>query len=83
MLLQQLEEVGRALVPLPRDALEHPLVVAGLVFWSLVTLATALSTTYTHLVIFRALEGFGEAFYFPASMSLLSDYHGPETRSRA
>ncbi|MFL6213111.1 MAG: MFS transporter [Blastocatellia bacterium] len=59
------------------------LVIAGLVFWSLVTLATALSTDYTHLVIFRALEGFGEAFYFPASMSLLSDYHGPATRSRA
>jgi MFS family permease len=59
------------------------LVIAGLIFWSLITLATALSTTYTHLVIFRALEGFGEAFYFPASMSLLSDYHAPETRSRA
>jgi len=59
------------------------LVIAGLLFWSLITLATALSTTYTHLVIFRALEGFGEAFYFPASMSLLSAYHGTETRSRA
>ncbi|HJQ25301.1 MAG TPA: MFS transporter [Blastocatellia bacterium] len=59
------------------------LVIAGLIFWSLITLATALSTTYTHLVIFRALEGFGEAFYFPASMSLLSDYHAPQTRSRA
>ncbi|HKQ07278.1 MAG TPA: MFS transporter [Blastocatellia bacterium] len=59
------------------------LVIAGLLFWSLITLATALSTTYTHLVIFRALEGFGEAFYFPASMSLLSDYHGTDTRSRA
>ncbi|HXB55452.1 MAG TPA: MFS transporter [Vicinamibacteria bacterium] len=59
------------------------LVIGGLVFWSLVTLATALSTRYWHLVIFRALEGFGEAFYFPASMSLIADYHGPQTRSRA
>lgn len=59
------------------------LIISGLVFWSLITVATALSTTYTHLVIFRALEGFGEAFYFPASMSLLSDYHAPATRSRA
>ena len=59
------------------------LIVAGLVFWSLITIATALSTQYSHLVLFRALEGFGEAFYFPASMSLLSDYHGPATRSRA
>lgn len=59
------------------------LIIGGLVFWSLITIATALSTKYSHLVMFRALEGFGEAFYFPASMSLLSDYHGPATRSRA
>jgi len=59
------------------------LVLGGLVFWSLITLATAFSTRYWHLVVFRALEGFGEAFYFPASMSLIADYHGPETRSRA
>ena len=52
------------------------LIIAGLVFWSLITIATALSTKYSHLVLFRALEGFGEAFYFPASMSLISEYHG-------
>jgi hypothetical protein len=60
-----------------------PLIIGGLVFWSLITIATALSTKYAHLVMFRALEGFAEAFYFPASMSLISSYHGPETRSRA
>ncbi len=60
-----------------------PLIIGGLLFWSLITIATALSTRYSHLVLFRALEGFGEAFYFPASMSLISAYHGPETRSRA
>jgi MFS family permease len=59
------------------------LILAGLVFWSLITVATALSTQFWHLFLFRALEGFGEAFYFPASMSLISDYHGPRTRSRA
>src|SRR5215471_6842613 len=59
------------------------LIIGGLVFWSVITTATALSTQYSHLVLFRALEGFGEAFYFPASMSLLSDFHGPATRSRA
>jgi MFS family permease len=59
------------------------LIISGLVFWSLITLATALSTQYWHLVFFRALEGFGEAFYFPASMALIGDYHGPETKSRA
>jgi MFS family permease len=59
------------------------LILGGLIFWSLITVATAFSKNYTHLVVCRALEGFGEAFYFPASMSLVSDYHGPETRSRA
>ncbi len=59
------------------------LILGGLIFWSLITIATALSRTYWHLVVFRALEGLGETFYFPASMSLLSDYHGRDTRSRA
>ncbi len=59
------------------------LILGGLIFWSLITVATAFSKNYTHLVICRALEGFGEAFYFPASMSLVSDYHGRDTRSRA
>ncbi len=59
------------------------LILGGLITWSLICAATALSTQYWHLLLFRALEGLGEAFYFPASMSLLSDYHGPGTRSRA
>jgi len=59
------------------------LIIGGLVFWSLITLATALSTRYWQLVLFRGLEGLGEAFYFPASMSLISDFHGKQTRSKA
>jgi MFS family permease len=59
------------------------LILGGLLFWSAVTLATGWATEYWHLVLFRALEGLGEAFYYPASMSLLSDYHGPAARSRA
>jgi MFS family permease len=59
------------------------LILAGLIFWSAITLATALATSYWQLLLFRALEGFGEAFYFPASMALISDYHGQGTRSRA
>ena len=59
------------------------LIIGGLFFWSVVTLLTATATEYWHLVLFRALEGFGEAFYFPASMSLICDYHGKETRSKA
>jgi len=59
------------------------LVLGGLVFWSLITAATALCHSFAQLVVCRALGGLGEAFYFPAAMSLISDYHGPATRSRA
>src|SRR5581483_1433733 len=59
------------------------LILGGLTFWSIITLLTAWSRQYEHLVLFRALEGLGEAFYMPASLSLISDYHGPGTRSRA
>ncbi len=59
------------------------LILGGLIFWSVVTLATGFAQNYWQLVLCRALEGLGEAFYFPASMSLVSDYHRKETRSRA
>lgn len=59
------------------------LVLGGLIFWSLVTAATAVTHNYTQLVACRALGGLGEAFYLPAAMSLISDYHGISTRSRA
>lgn len=59
------------------------LITLGLSFWSLICAATAVSRNFYQLVFFRAAEGLGESFYFPASMSLLSDYHGPRTRSRA
>ncbi len=58
------------------------LVLGALLFWSVVTGATAFSRSYWQLILCRALGGLGEAFYFPASMSLISDYHR-ETRSRA
>src|SRR5262245_262713 len=58
-------------------------ILIGLHIWSLICLATALSRRYWHLVFFRAAEGLGETFYYPASTSMLSDYHGKPTRSRA
>jgi len=58
-------------------------ILVGLYAWSLITSATAWCRNLTQFVAVRGLEGLGEAFYFPASMSLVSDYHGPKTRSRA
>lgn len=59
------------------------LILGALVFWSLVTAATATCHNYPQLIVCRALGGLGEAFYFPAAMSLISDYHSGATRSRA
>ncbi len=59
------------------------LILGGFVFWSFVTLVTGWCQRLGHFAAVRAAEGLGEAFYFPASMSLLSDYHDGRTRSRA
>jgi len=58
-------------------------ILGGLQAWSLICLATGLSRRFWQLVVFRAAEGLGETFYYPASTALLSDYHGRATRSRA
>lgn len=58
-------------------------ILGGLHAWSAICMATALSRGFGQLLFFRAAEGLGETFYFPASMSLVSDYHGKATRSRA
>ena len=59
------------------------LILGGCLFWSFVTVVTAWCSKFWHFVTVRALEGFGETFYFPASMSVISDYHNKNTRSRA
>lgn len=59
------------------------LILGGCLFWSFVTITTGWCSKFWHFVTVRALEGFGETFYFPASMALTSDYHDKRTRSRA
>ncbi|HLJ93042.1 MAG TPA: MFS transporter [Gemmataceae bacterium] len=63
-------------------------ILSGLHVWSLICMATALCATaplrgFWPLFVFRAAEGLGETFYYPASTSMLSAYHGKATRSRA
>ena len=59
------------------------LILGGLAVWSVVTGATGFCRRWIEFVIVRATEGLGETFYFPATMSLISDYHTKRTRSRA
>src|ERR1700722_7561242 len=58
-------------------------ILSGLRIWSIICIATAVSRSFAQLLFFRAAEGLGETIYFPGSMSLISDYHGRSTRSRA
>lgn len=58
-------------------------ILGGMQFWSIVCAACAFSRSFGQLLFFRAAEGLGEAIYYPASTSLISDYHGPKTRSKA
>src|SRR5215831_15889558 len=48
-------------------------ILGGLNAWSLICMATALARNFPALLFFRAAEGLGETFYFPASTSMLSD----------
>jgi MFS transporter, Spinster family, sphingosine-1-phosphate transporter len=59
-------------------------VIAGsLMVWSAVTWATGQVTTYDELLWTRAVMGISEAFYIPAALALIADYHTGGTRSRA
>jgi len=57
--------------------------LGGLYAWSIVTIATTLSRSFCHLFAFMAAEGVAETIYVPSAMSMISDYHGKATRSRA
>jgi MFS family permease len=66
------------------DRFSRRLVIAVSLFaWSVVTWATGHVTTYEGLVATRALMGVSEAFYIPAALALIADFHAGPTRSRA
>jgi len=58
-------------------------ICASLFVWSAVTWATGHVTTYDGLLWTRTLMGISEAFYIPAALALIADYHTGNTRSRA
>ena len=58
-------------------------ICASLLAWSFVTWLTGQVTTYDGLLWTRTAMGISEAFYIPAALALISDYHRGDTRSRA
>ena len=59
------------------------MIVASVFVWSAVTWATGHVHTYEQMLWTRALMGISEAFYIPAALALIADYHVGATRSRA
>ena len=58
------------------DRFKRSYVIIGSLFvWSVVTWLTAHATTYNQLLATRALMGISEAFYIPASLAMIIDYH--------
>jgi MFS family permease len=58
-------------------------IVGSLGVWSLVTWWTGHATSFHELMTARALMGISEAFYIPAALALIADFHPGLTRSRA
>ena len=59
------------------------LIVGSLFVWSGVTMAMGYAKTFDQLYVLRAIMGVSEAFYIPAGLSLIVDYHQGKTRSIA
>ena len=59
------------------------LIVASLAIWSVVTLLMGSAETFRQLFVLRGVMGLSEAFYIPAGLALIADYHRGPTRSSA
>ena len=59
------------------------LIVGSLLVWSMVTLTMGYAKTFDQLYFLRAIMGISEAFYIPAGLALIVDYHQDKTRSIA
>ncbi|MBI3849526.1 MAG: MFS transporter [Verrucomicrobia bacterium] len=59
------------------------LIVASLGIWSAVTLLMGQAHDFHQLYYLRAVMGLSEAFYMPAGLALIADYHRGPTRSLA
>jgi MFS family permease len=59
------------------------LILAGIVVWSLGTIACGLSHSFAEIFASRLLVGLGEAVLSPSAISLISDYFPPSRRGTA
>ncbi len=62
---------------------KHYVIIGSLLVWSGVTWLTGHARTFDELLAARALMGISEAFYMPAALALIVDYHPGKTQSTA
>jgi MFS transporter, ACS family, D-galactonate transporter len=66
------------------DRLNRKYLIVGSIFvWSAVTMLMGYATNFNQLYVLRAIMGISEAFYIPAGLALIADYHTGKTRSFA
>ena len=58
-------------------------IIGSLFVWSAVTWLTGHAQTYSQMLTCRALMGVSEAFYIPAALALIADFHTGGTRAKA
>jgi MFS family permease len=86
-MLGQFKWVYAALSPIGgyiADRFGRRFTICGSLFvWSAVTWWTGQVSSFGELLWARSLMGISEAFYMPAALALIADYHTGSTRSRA
>jgi predicted MFS family arabinose efflux permease len=66
------------------DRFSRRLVILWSIFaWSAITWITAYVKSFEHFLILRCLLGLSQAFYIPAAVALIVDYHRGPTRALA
>jgi MFS family permease len=73
-------------IPIARWAdrgVRRSIIALGLLGWSVMTAASGLARSFTHLALARVGVGLGEAACSPPAHSMLSDYYPPERRGTA
>jgi predicted MFS family arabinose efflux permease len=62
---------------------KRPVIIASLLLWSVATFVSGIVTSFEGMLAARAMLGVSEAFYMPAAVALIVEYHRGSTRSRA
>jgi predicted MFS family arabinose efflux permease len=58
-------------------------ILLSLLFWSAITLLTGAVRNPAELIAARAIMGLSEAFYLPAALALVAEFHDDRSRGRA